>query len=139
MPTWVEITSIEHGHGGPGWELGACLWSPTHNRQGADRYGLMREPVPGDEVLQLVMARWPDGETDRRLVGRSVVAQQCATVAIEPPPLGIGRAFPTTTGSTSRTTPSSRPCLRSISSLWPTPISFSPNVRPPAIPSRDTP
>src|SRR3712207_7557670 len=40
---WVEITPDDHGHGGPGWEFGTCLWSPSRNRTGDDRYRIMRE------------------------------------------------------------------------------------------------
>ena len=52
-PGYVEITKSEHGHGGPGWEFGGCLWSPARNRAGSDRYALMREAVVGDRVLQI--------------------------------------------------------------------------------------
>ena len=71
--TYVEITKSEHAHGGPGWELGTCLWSPSRNRAGHDRYALMREPHRGDRVLHIYHDNWPDGVTDFRLCGQSTV------------------------------------------------------------------
>jgi hypothetical protein len=51
---WIEDTkSWEHGHGGPGWEFGTCLWSPSSDSRGADYYSLMREPEPGDLVIHI--------------------------------------------------------------------------------------
>jgi hypothetical protein len=47
---WVEISALDHGHGGPGWELGKCLWSPAMDRQGRDRYAVVREPRHGDSA-----------------------------------------------------------------------------------------
>lgn len=85
---WVEITSTEHGHGGPGWELGTCLWSPAKNQSGADRYALMRKPQPGDLVLHFVFSRWPDGARERRLIAYSTVKTGCQTVPHEPPSPG---------------------------------------------------
>ena len=51
--TWIELYSGDHEHGGPGWELGRRLWSPSKNRKGADRYAVMREVKPGDLVLHV--------------------------------------------------------------------------------------
>jgi hypothetical protein len=49
---WIEDTNTAvHGHGGPGWEFGSCLWSPSSAEGGSDRYSLMREPKPGDLVI----------------------------------------------------------------------------------------
>jgi hypothetical protein len=66
---WVEISALDHGHGGPGWELGKCLWSPGTDRQGRDRYAIMREPRSGDHVFHIIRR-----EHDRALVGLSFVA-----------------------------------------------------------------
>jgi len=42
---WIEDTkTTTHGHGGPGWEFGSCLWSPSAYEGGSDHYALMREP-----------------------------------------------------------------------------------------------
>jgi MoxR-like ATPase len=65
-PTWFEYTSNLQGHGGEGWGLGTCLWSPAANRAGADFYSSMREPKPGDLVFHCV---------DKVILGESVVAQ----------------------------------------------------------------
>lgn len=82
--TWAEVTSLEHGHGGPGWELGSWLWSPTTSSDGADRYSVMRQPKPGDVVYHLV-AGLPDKPPRRRyLWGRSIVAQAVAIVGERP-------------------------------------------------------
>ncbi|MCA3080279.1 MAG: AAA family ATPase [Rhodocyclaceae bacterium] len=77
---WAEVTSLEHGHGGPGWELGSWLWSPTTSTDGADRYSVMRLPKRGDIVYHMV-AGLPDKAPRRRFLwGRSVVSQSATTV-----------------------------------------------------------
>jgi hypothetical protein len=49
---WIEDTNTAaHGHGGPGWEFGTCLRSPSSAEDGSDWYWLMREPKPGDFVI----------------------------------------------------------------------------------------
>jgi len=47
---WIEDTNTA-GHGGPGWEFGSCLWSPSSAEGGRDSYSLMREPTAGDFVI----------------------------------------------------------------------------------------
>src|SRR4051794_1672679 len=73
---WLERTRSSHGHGGLGWELGSCLWSPSTDRAGKDRYRVMREPQLADVVLHLV---------DSILLGQSIVAGPCRQVN-QPPP-----------------------------------------------------
>lgn len=73
---WLERTRSSHGHGGPGWDLGSCLWSPSTDRGGNDRYRVMRDPQVGDLVIHLV---------DSILLGQSVVAGPCLTVDQSPP------------------------------------------------------
>jgi hypothetical protein len=85
---FVEITKSEHGHGGPGWELGTCLWSPTRNQAGHDRYALMREPVRGSLVLHAYHDHWPEGATETRICSRSIVSQPHKEVIEEPPSPG---------------------------------------------------
>lgn len=85
---YVEITKSEHKHGGLGWEFGTCLWTPSQNRAGGDRYSLMREPRAGDLVLHFYHDTWPDGLSDTRLCGRSVVAGKFRKVDKEPPSPG---------------------------------------------------
>ena len=63
---WMEDTnSEEHNHGGPGWEFGTCLWSPSAYAEGSDSYALMREPVADDLVIHV---------NNKTLVGWSRVA-----------------------------------------------------------------
>lgn len=51
---WIEHTdTAAHAHGGAGWELGICLWSPSANEQGVDWYALMREPRVDDLVIHI--------------------------------------------------------------------------------------
>jgi len=85
---FIETTKSEHLHGGPGWAFGTCLWSPSRNRAGHDTYALMREPEPGDLVVHLYKHSWPDGITETRLCGRSLVSEACREVPDEPPSPG---------------------------------------------------
>jgi hypothetical protein len=75
---WAEITSLEHGHGGPGWELGRYLWSPTSSRDGADRYSIMNQPAIGDMVFHLVSGLAGEPSKRRFLFGVSRVFPRCS-------------------------------------------------------------
>jgi 5-methylcytosine-specific restriction endonuclease McrA len=86
---FIETTKSEHLHGGAGWEFGTCLWSPSRNRVGHDTYALIREPGPGDLLLHLYKHSWPDGVTETRLCGRSLVSKACREVTDEPPSPGV--------------------------------------------------
>jgi len=86
---YIETTKSEHLHGGPGWEFGTCLWSPSRNRAGHDTYALMREPEPGDLILHFYKHAWPDGVTEMRLCGHSLVSEPCREVPDEPPSPGV--------------------------------------------------
>jgi 5-methylcytosine-specific restriction endonuclease McrA len=48
----------------------------------------MREPSPGDLVLHLYHDTWPDGRTESRLAGRSLVVSPVREVPEEPPSPG---------------------------------------------------
>lgn len=85
---FVEITKSEHEHGGKGWEFGTCLWSPTTNRSGADRYSIMRAPVRGDLTLHFYEHTWSGRRADTRLCGYSIVAKPFKLVNQEPPAIG---------------------------------------------------
>jgi 5-methylcytosine-specific restriction endonuclease McrA len=85
---WLEITRDDHGHGGPGWEFGTCLWSPSRNRAGHDRYRIMREPREGDAVIHCLHRRWPDGSSESRFCGQSKVAGSAREIAQAPPSPG---------------------------------------------------
>jgi hypothetical protein len=64
---WIEDTKTAvHGHGGPGWEFGLCLWSPSAYEGGSDHYALMREPKIDDLVIHI---------NDGDLVGWSYVSR----------------------------------------------------------------
>src|SRR5262245_1634416 len=72
MVTFIEISKSEHQHGGAGWEFGKCLWSPTRNKIGSDRYSIMRVPEVGDQVIHVYHTE-NAGRTDRYIIGRSEV------------------------------------------------------------------
>jgi 5-methylcytosine-specific restriction endonuclease McrA len=92
---FVEITKSEHKHGGVGWEFGTCLWSPTHNRAGHDRYSLMRTPTNGDLVFHFYNDAGGGGIVKTRLVGHSTVSDECKVVRTEPPASGDWGGFET--------------------------------------------
>ncbi len=85
---WVEISALAHGHGGSGWELGICLWSPTADRRDSKRYEIMREPAPGDVVYHLITV-----EGGRALVGVSEVSEGAQRVLDPPPEPGVWANF----------------------------------------------
>ena len=77
---WIEDTKTSvHGHGGPGWDFGSCLWSPSAYEGGSDHYALMREPQIDDLVIHL---------NDGDLVGWSYVAAPFREVKESPPSPG---------------------------------------------------
>lgn len=50
---FIEITNLEHG--GLGWELGTCLWSPIYNRNGKTKsWKLMEQVKVNDIIIHLV-------------------------------------------------------------------------------------
>ena len=74
---WIEDTkTAAHGHGGPGWEFGSCLWSPSSAEGGTDRYAIMRELNADDFVIH-----FNDGD----IVGWSRVAAPFQEVKEAPP------------------------------------------------------
>lgn len=85
---YVEITKTIHDHGGPGWEFGTCLWSPTTNSSGADRYRIMREPRQGDLVLHFLEIAWPDRGEETCLIGTSLVQAPYKQIQDQPPLAG---------------------------------------------------
>ena len=86
---WVEITESAHKHGGKGWEFGTCLWSPSRDRAGTDKYEIMRRPSVGDIVLHFYKDKWPDGRLERRVSGHSRVKKGYREIYEEPPSPGI--------------------------------------------------
>jgi HNH endonuclease len=86
---WAEITSLEHGHGGSGWELGRWLWSPTTSKDGADRYGIMQQPTPGERVFHLVSGVSAADPRRRVLFGVSQVSAAAEVTVTKPPLPGV--------------------------------------------------
>lgn len=85
---WIETTKSEHGHGGPDWEFGKCLWSPARNAAGADSYALMRQPLPGDGVLHFYEHHWPGEIYELRFCGTSTIRSPFLETSNEPPLAG---------------------------------------------------
>lgn len=94
LSAWAEVTSLEHRHGGQGWELGNCLWSPTASKDGADRYAVMRLPQEGDTVFHLVSGVLDWAPRARLLYGVSEVLRPAKVVKEEPPYPGIWKGAP---------------------------------------------
>jgi len=82
---WIEISTSRHGHGGIGWEFGTCLWSPSTDKAGRDKYAIMREPAPGYLILNLYEDTWDNDVMDRRLCGSSIVRTSYREVSKSPP------------------------------------------------------
>lgn len=76
---WIELTKTSHLHGGPGWEYGTCLWSPSRASDGKDWYRLMRDAEPGDIVIHI---------NDSVLSGHSVVEESYIETDEQPPNAG---------------------------------------------------
>lgn len=85
---WAEITGLEHDHGGVGWGLGVCLWSPTKNSVGRKTYEEMSQPSPGDIVFHLVRGVEKTRPKERFLLGVSKVKSKCETRLAPPPKPG---------------------------------------------------
>ncbi len=88
MQVWIEAASGRDNHGGEGWELGRCVWSPAHDRLGrTQKYGIMSAPRVGDVVINCSA-----GE----IIGISRVGRLAETTTSGPPnpgPWGYARSF----------------------------------------------
>lgn len=75
---WCEISGSQCDHGGPGWEVGTCIWSPTTDCIGRkySGYEILLLPRQGDAVVHFY---------DRKILGASRIAAECKIVS-EPPP-----------------------------------------------------
>jgi hypothetical protein len=51
---WIEVSHDEN-HGGAGWELGTCVWSPARKRTGTTwpSWECLLDVRAGDEVLHV--------------------------------------------------------------------------------------
>jgi hypothetical protein len=88
MQVWIEAASGRDHHGGVGWELGRCIWSPTHDRLGrTQKYGIMNAPSVGDPVINCSAGL---------IVGISRVCRAAESTASGPPnpgAWGYARSF----------------------------------------------
>jgi 5-methylcytosine-specific restriction protein B len=82
---WIEDTKSAYAHGGPGWEFGSCLWSPSANEVGSDQYAVMREPKIDDLIIHI---------NDGNFVGFSNVSAPFREVTEAPPSPGPWAARP---------------------------------------------
>ena len=82
---FIEVTKTEHDHGGPGWEFGTCLWSPSLNKAGHDSYSLMREVAADDFVIHILEDEWDPGRREHRIVGRSYAQAALESREDQPP------------------------------------------------------
>jgi hypothetical protein len=80
MRKFIETTSDDHDHGGPGWEYGTCLWSPTLDPRGAKTYNLMLEPQEGDLIIHFYREK-----SKRYIHGQSFVKKSCYETSDNPP------------------------------------------------------
>lgn len=77
---WIEAASGRDDHGGAGWELGRCIWSPAHDRLGrTQKYGIMAVPQVGDPIINCSAGL---------IVGVSRVCRPAETVTSGPPNAG---------------------------------------------------
>ncbi len=88
MQVWIEAASGRDDHGGDGWELGRCIWSPAHDRLGrTQKYGIMTSPQVGDPIINCSAGV---------VLGVSRVCKQAETTSSGPPkpgPWGYARSF----------------------------------------------
>jgi hypothetical protein len=88
LEVWIEAASGRDSHGGVGWELGRCIWSPAHDRLGrTQKYGIMSAPRVGDVVVNCSAGT---------IVGVSRVCRSAETTTSGPPnpgPWGYARSF----------------------------------------------
>ena len=85
---------MSHGHGGPGWEFGTCLWSPRLNRAGHDAYVLMRAPLGNDLVIHILKDHRIGDRFSTHIVGHSMVRSRASVVDTEPPSPGAWAGMP---------------------------------------------
>jgi hypothetical protein len=80
MQVWIESASGRDEHGGEGWELGRCIWSPSHDRRGrVQKYGIMKSPCVGDIVINC---------SGGDIVGVSLVCKTAEKIIKGPPKPG---------------------------------------------------
>jgi hypothetical protein len=85
---WVETTKTSHGHGGPGWEFGTCLWSPTTADGGARIYENMTRVRDDDLILHFLEDALYGRRETHYFVGASLVDGRAVVVDQQPPQPG---------------------------------------------------
>jgi len=75
---YIEITNPIHG--GPGWEFGACLWSPVRSKGGYKSWKIMEQVKRDDLVIHLLKSKIGYNWT-----GLSVVESSLRVINEEPP------------------------------------------------------
>ena len=84
---YIEI-SRNPEHGGPGWELGTCLWSPTRKQPSPMQsvgskwayWELLHRLNVGDQIIHLV-----GKGSNANFIGSSTVSQKCIVTDRRPP------------------------------------------------------
>jgi hypothetical protein len=84
---FLETTKSEHGHGGPGWEFGSCLWAPKANAIGRE-YKIMHRPSIDDLVLHNYHYAIGERPAEFYLCGYSRVSKPVKSRIDEPPSPG---------------------------------------------------
>lgn len=85
---WIETTKTSHQHGGPGWEFGTCLWSPSSNKKGHDTYSTMKMAKKGDAVLHFLESIGAKSILENRLCAISTIGAGCSEISEGPPLAG---------------------------------------------------
>lgn len=75
---FIEITNPRHG--GTGWELGTCLWSPVWDKKRARAWRIMSQISHGDLIIHLV-----DVNDQYHWYGVSIVSSTLLESSFAPP------------------------------------------------------
>lgn len=78
---FIEITNSIHG--GAGWELGVCIWSPTLNKAGSRAWKIMENIKQGDIIIHLV-----DIKDQYHWYGVSIASSDIIKNVVTPPKAG---------------------------------------------------
>lgn len=75
---YIEITNLQHG--GLGWELGTCLWSPKYSKSFSQTWKLMKQVKIDDIIIHLVKL-----DNQYYFYGISTVSSELIETNEEPP------------------------------------------------------
>lgn len=76
----IFLEATNRTHGGTGWELGRCLWSPEKAKDGKDRWKVMRDLQVDDLVIHSVKT-----SKGHMVIGSSKVDSTYTVNGVEPP------------------------------------------------------